>query len=60
MATLMFLIAMAASTIGSICGFGGGVIIKPIVDSLGLLPVSTVSFLSGCTALAMAVSSLIR
>ena len=57
---ILFLICLAASTIGAIVGAGGGVIIKPAVDLLGLLPVSTVSFLSGCTVLAMSCSSLIR
>ncbi len=33
-------------------------IIKPVLDALGILPVSTISFLSGCTVLAMALSSL--
>lgn len=60
MEILVFLISLFASTLGAICGFGGGVIIKPIMDLTGLLPVSSVSFLSGCTALAMAVSSLIQ
>ena len=57
---ILFFICIAASTIGAIVGAGGGVIIKPAVDLLGLLPVSTVSFLSGCTVLAMSCSSLIR
>lgn len=57
---LAFLICLAASTVGAIAGFGGGVIIKPVFDMLGLMPVATVSFMSGCTVLAMSVSSLIR
>ena len=56
----VFIIAFLASTFGAVAGFGGGVIIKPVLDAFGLLPVSTVSFLSGCTALGMAVSFLIR
>lgn len=55
-----FAISFGASTLGAIAGFGGGVIIKPVMDAFGLLPVSSVSFLSGCTALAMAVASLIK
>ncbi|MCD7769309.1 MAG: sulfite exporter TauE/SafE family protein [Oscillospiraceae bacterium] len=51
---------MIASTLGAIAGFGGGVIIKPVLDAIGILPAATVSFLSGCTVLAMSVSSLIR
>lgn len=57
---ILFFICLAASSIGAIVGAGGGVIIKPLVDLLGLLPVSTVSFCSGCTVLCMSISSLIR
>ena len=57
---LAFLICLIASTVGAIAGFGGGVIIKPVFDMLGLMPVATVSFMSGCTVFAMSVSSLIR
>lgn len=60
MTILLFLICFVASTLGSVVGFGGGVIIKPTVDMLGILPVSTASFLSGCTVLSMSVSSLLR
>jgi uncharacterized protein len=48
-----FLISFAASVIGAICGIGGGVVIKPSLDLLGLASVSTISFLSSCTVLAM-------
>ena len=51
----VFLICFAASTVGGICGIGGGVVIKPLLDAIGIMPVSTVSFLSGLTVLAMAV-----
>ncbi len=54
MIILVFLICLAASTIGGICGIGGGVIIKPLLDAIGIMSVSTVSFLSGLTVLAMA------
>jgi uncharacterized membrane protein YfcA len=55
-----FLITSFASTIGAICGIGGGVIIKPILDSLGIMSVSAISFLSGCTVLAMSSVSLMK
>ena len=45
---------------GAIVGAGGGVIIKPVVDALDLLPASSVSFLSSCTVLCMTASSLLR
>jgi len=57
---VVFLICFIASTMGAIAGFGGGVIIKPVMDAFGIYPVSTVSFMSGCTVLAMSVSSLIK
>lgn len=60
MAIILFFICLAASSIGAIVGAGGGVIIKPLVDLAGFMPVSTVSFCSGCTVLCMSVSSLIR
>ncbi len=60
MIILIFVICFIASALGAIAGFGGGVIIKPVLDLIGILPVSTVSFLSGCTAFTMAITSLIR
>lgn len=59
-AALLFFICLIASTAGSVVGAGGGVIIKPVLDMTGILPVSTVSFCSGCTVLAMAVCSLLK
>ena len=50
---IVFLICFCASIIGAICGIGGGVIIKPVLDMFGLAGVSTISFLSGCTVIAM-------
>ncbi len=50
---LFFLVALAASAVGAICGIGGGVIIKPVLDLFRLETVSTISFLSGCTVLTM-------
>lgn len=53
-ATVCFL----ASTLGPLCGIGGGVIIKPIVDSLGVMGMATTSFLSSLTVLTMSLSTL--
>ncbi len=47
-------VCLAASTIGGICGVGGGVVIKPLLDATGIMSVSTLSFLSGLTVLTMA------
>lgn len=53
MSGLFLLISFVASTVGAICGIGGGVIIKPTLDLFRLASVSTISFLSACTVLAM-------
>ncbi|HIX90344.1 MAG TPA: sulfite exporter TauE/SafE family protein [Candidatus Agathobaculum pullicola] len=55
-----FLVAILATTIGGISGVGGGVIIKPVMDAVSGLPVDTISFLSGCTVLAMTIASMLR
>lgn len=59
MSFFLFLVAFFASIVGAVVGAGGGVIIKPILDLIGVLPVSTVSFCSGCTVLGMSLFSLI-
>lgn len=60
MYALFFIISFGASTIGAICGIGGGVIIKPVLDASGTLPPGTINFLSGCTVLAMTCYSVLR
>ena len=60
MPLILFLVCLAASGVGSIAGYGGGVIIKPVLDALHILPVSTISFLSGYTVLSMSIISLRR
>lgn len=49
----IFLICFCACTVGAICGIGGGIIIKPALDTFGIMDASTINFLSGCTVLAM-------
>ena len=56
----LFLICICATTLGAISGIGGGVIIKPVLDATSGMSVSAISFLSGCTVLAMTVVSLLR
>ena len=46
-------VSLLASVIGAICGIGGGVIIKPVLDMLSLESITAVNFLSGCTVLSM-------
>ncbi|MDO4460515.1 MAG: sulfite exporter TauE/SafE family protein [Clostridia bacterium] len=55
-----FLVTLAACMLGPICGMGGGIIIKPILDATGVMSVSTVTFLSGCTVISMSVWSMIK
>ena len=50
---LVFIICLLSSIIGAICGIGGGIVIKPSLDFFRVGSVSAVSFLSGCTVLAM-------
>lgn len=54
------LISFLASVAGAICGIGGGVIIKPVLDMFALASVSTISFLSGLTVLSMSCYSVVR
>ena len=57
---IFILIGLLACTAGSLCGIGGGIIIKPVLDLSGLMPVESASFLSGCTVLAMTAFSVGR
>ena len=57
---IVFLVCFLSSIAGAICGIGGGVIIKPVLDALGVMSVSAVSFLSGCTVLSMATYSVLK
>ncbi|MCC0683865.1 sulfite exporter TauE/SafE family protein [Clostridioides sp. ZZV14-6345] len=54
---ILFAISIFATTIGAITGIGGGVIIKPILDLIGVFDVATISILSSFTVLSMAVVS---
>lgn len=60
MYVIFFSICFAASIVGAICGIGGGVIIKPVLDASGILDVAAISFLSGCTVLSMTTYSVIK
>lgn len=50
---ICYLVTCFACMIGTICGMGGGIIIKPALDATGVMSVATVTFLSGCTVIAM-------
>ncbi len=60
MSIIYFLVCLGASIVGAISGIGGGVIIKPTLDIFGTMDVATISFLSGCTVLAMTIMTLLR
>ena len=50
---ICYFVTFFACWIGTICGMGGGIIIKPVLDATGIMTVSTITFLSGCTVIAM-------
>lgn len=60
MEILVLCIAFGASIVGAICGIGGGVIIKPLLDAFGIASVAEISFLSGCTVLSMSCYSVVK
>jgi hypothetical protein len=54
MASLIcYLVTFFACVLGTVCGMGGGIIIKPVLDAVSVMSVVTISFLSGCTVIAM-------
>lgn len=57
---IFFLVSFLASIAGAICGIGGGIIIKPVMDAFGILDVSLINFLSGCTVLSMSAYSVAK
>ena len=56
----VFAVCLLASTIGGICGIGGGVVIKPVLDMLQMGAPATINFLSGCTVLSMSLYSVVK
>ena len=54
---LFFAVSFFSSIVGAICGIGGGVVIKPVLDMLRMGEPSTINFLSGCTVLSMSLYS---
>ena len=57
---LFFAVAFLASVVGAICGIGGGVIIKPVLDCLHMESAAAVNFLSSCTVLSMSLYAVTR
>lgn len=60
MELIYLFVSFIASVAGSICGIGGGIVIKPVLDAFGTLEVSAISFLSGCTVLTMSAYSVVK
>ncbi len=54
---LFFIVAFLSSIVGAICGIGGGVVIKPVLDMLQMGSAAAINFLSGCTVLSMSLYS---
>ncbi len=57
---IFLLVCFLSSAVGTVCGIGGGVIIKPVLDAFGVLDVAVISFLSGCTVLSMTTYSVVK
>lgn len=55
-----FLIIVFANTVGAISGMGGGVIIKPLMDTLAASPLSAINFYSALAVFVMAIVSTYR
>lgn len=54
---ISFLICFFASAVGAICGIGGGVVIKPLLELFLDLPITVIHFLSSSTVLCMSAYS---
>lgn len=54
---LFLIVSFLSSIVGAICGIGGGVVIKPVLDMLRMGSAATINFLSGCTVLSMSLYS---
>ena len=57
MELVYFLVSFLSSVVGAICGIGGGVVIKPVLDFMQMGSAGMINFLSGCTVLSMSLYS---
>lgn len=57
---IYLLITLVATTVGSLTGMGGGVIIKPAMDAIGEYDAATIGVLTAVTVLTMSVTSVIK
>lgn len=60
MGVIYFVVILGASIIGAIVGLGGGVIIRPVFDSIGYHSVLNIGFFASMSVLTMAVVSTIK
>lgn len=59
-AILYGLIILLATILGAIAGLGGGVIIKPLFDMIGLHDATTIGFYSSCAVFTMCIVSIYK
>jgi uncharacterized membrane protein YfcA len=57
---LLLMAAFSTAVLGAVCGIGGGILLKPLLDACFGMDAAAASFLSGCTVLAMAAVALLR
>lgn len=57
---MYLIISFTACLVGSICGIGGGVIVKPVLDFFAYDSIATISFLSNCMVFAMSIYSVCK
>lgn len=57
---IYFIVIILANTVGAISGMGGGVIIKPVLDTIGADPLASISFYSAVAVFTMSIVSTIR
>jgi len=57
---IYFIVIILANTVGSISGMGGGVIIKPVLDTIGYHSVVSVAFYSSVAVFTMSITSTLK
>ncbi len=57
---IYFLIAVFSTTVGSLTGMGGGIIIKPVMDVIGEFDVQTIGVISSIAVFSMSLVSVLK
>ncbi|MEI5994139.1 sulfite exporter TauE/SafE family protein [Candidatus Enterococcus mansonii] len=57
---IYFIVIILANTVGAISGMGGGVIIKPVLDTLHFHPLAAISFYSSVAVFTMSIVSTLK